>query len=71
MPEMASELLTSGSAAAGRGQLRCRRRSVVVAKVGRWLAFCTYAGIGRHGGGAELTTTHKIVDTRTNRGNFN
>ena len=40
MPEMGSELATLGSAAAGRGQFRCRRRSVAVAKVGRWLAFC-------------------------------
>jgi hypothetical protein len=41
MPGMGNELATMGSAVAGRGQFRCRRRSVAVAKVGRWLAFCT------------------------------
>jgi hypothetical protein len=40
--EMGKELATLGSAAAGCGQFRCRGRSVAVAKVGRWLAFCIY-----------------------------
>jgi len=36
-----SELAKVGSLAAGRGQVRWRSRSVAVAKVGKWLAFCT------------------------------
>lgn len=41
MPEMGNELAKLGITAAGRGQFRSCRRSVVVAKVGMWLSFCT------------------------------
>ena len=41
MPVMSNEQVTLGSADAGCGQFRCRRRSVAVAKAGRWLVFCT------------------------------
>lgn len=68
---MGYELATMGSAIASRVQFRWRRWSGAVAKMGSWLEFCTCEGIGRHGRGAELTTTHKIVDSRTNRENFN
>ena len=55
MSEMGNELATMGSAAAGRGQFRCCLRSVVLAKVGRWLAFCRYGKI-------ELPAIFLLVD---------
>jgi hypothetical protein len=41
LAKVGSELATVGSLVAGRGQFRWRRWSVAVAKVGKWLAFCS------------------------------
>jgi len=40
-PQIGNEMAMMSSLDAGRGQFRCRRRSLAVAKVARWLAFCT------------------------------
>lgn len=65
MPEMGNELATLGSAAAGHGQFRCRRLSVVVAKVGRWLAFCRVQRRRRDGTGGIETSVGWFEDAKT------